>query len=248
MSLAFTRLSPTPIVQTLHHSPSEAEVKLWAHYPEAPFIAISNEQARLLSGFNVVGTVLHGIDTDRFTFRESAGRLPAVPRALHGRQGSVLQAIEVARRRRHAADPGGGRRATTIRSTSRHSSTGSRSSTSAKPTSMPRSACTAAPGRCSIRFRRASRSASCWRRPWRAARRSPRWTAAPSAKSSTTASPASCSTTSTQMVEGLSARGRARPAARPRAGGGPLRRRAHGARIRRRVPAGRRGRIVHRAG
>ena len=30
MSLAFTRLSPTPIVQTLHHSPSEAEVALWS--------------------------------------------------------------------------------------------------------------------------------------------------------------------------------------------------------------------------
>src|SRR5204863_2168206 len=28
MSLAFTRLSPTPIVQTLHHSPSDAEVTL----------------------------------------------------------------------------------------------------------------------------------------------------------------------------------------------------------------------------
>ena len=30
MSLAFTRLSRTPIVQTLHHSPSAAEVALWA--------------------------------------------------------------------------------------------------------------------------------------------------------------------------------------------------------------------------
>ena len=48
MSLAFTRLSPTPIVQTLHHSPSAAEVALWSRYPEAPFVAISNEQARLL--------------------------------------------------------------------------------------------------------------------------------------------------------------------------------------------------------
>ena len=66
MSLAFARLSPTPIVQTLHHSPSAAEVALWSRYPEAPFVAISNEQARLLSGLNVVGTVLHGIDTDRF--------------------------------------------------------------------------------------------------------------------------------------------------------------------------------------
>src|SRR6202166_1294027 len=70
MSLAFTRLSPTPIVQTLHHSPSKAEVGLWSHYPEAPFVAISNEQAGLLSGLHVVGTVLHGIDTDNFTFQE----------------------------------------------------------------------------------------------------------------------------------------------------------------------------------
>src|SRR5437867_6264762 len=71
MSLAFTRLSPTPIVQTLHHSPSPAEIKLWGRYPDAPFVAISNEQARLLTGVSVVATVLHGIDTDSFTFREN---------------------------------------------------------------------------------------------------------------------------------------------------------------------------------
>src|SRR6202171_4290528 len=70
MSLAFTRLSPVPIVQTLHHSPSAAEIGLWARYPEAPFVAISAEQGRLLSGLNVVGTVLHGIDTDNFVFRD----------------------------------------------------------------------------------------------------------------------------------------------------------------------------------
>ena len=72
MSLAFARLSPTPMVQTLHHSPSEAEVGLWSRYPEAPFVAISNEQARLLNGLNVVDTVLHGIDTDSFTFQPQA--------------------------------------------------------------------------------------------------------------------------------------------------------------------------------
>jgi len=59
MSLAFTRLCATPIVQTLHHSPSAAEVQLWTRYPEAPFVAISKEQASLLKGLNVVGTVLH---------------------------------------------------------------------------------------------------------------------------------------------------------------------------------------------
>jgi glycosyltransferase involved in cell wall biosynthesis len=97
MSLAFTRLSPTPIVQTLHHSPSAAEVALWARYPEAPFVAISNEQKILLSGANVVGTVLHGIDTDNFTFRETPeDYLLFLGRFTAGK--GVLQAIEVAKR------------------------------------------------------------------------------------------------------------------------------------------------------
>jgi glycosyltransferase involved in cell wall biosynthesis len=97
MSLAFTRLSPSPIVQTLHHSPSAAEVALWSRYPEAPFVAISNEQAQLLAGANVVATVLHGIDTQRFTFRETPDDyLLFLGRFAEGK--GVLQAIEVARR------------------------------------------------------------------------------------------------------------------------------------------------------
>ncbi|HMD37025.1 MAG TPA: glycosyltransferase family 4 protein [Vicinamibacterales bacterium] len=97
MSLAFARLSPTPIVQTLHHSPSHAEVKLWAQYPEAPFVAISNEQARLLSGLNVVETVLHGIDTENFLFNEKAeDYLLFLGRFSEGK--GVLQAIEIAKR------------------------------------------------------------------------------------------------------------------------------------------------------
>ena len=97
MSLAFTRLSPTPIVQTLHHSPSKAEVALWARYPEAPFVAISEEQKMLLSGANVVGTVLHGIDTDNFTFRETPeDYLLFLGRFTEGK--GVLQAIDVAKR------------------------------------------------------------------------------------------------------------------------------------------------------
>jgi glycosyltransferase involved in cell wall biosynthesis len=97
MSLAFARLSPTPIVQTLHHSPSAAEVKLWARYPDAPFVAISNEQARLLDGLNVVDTVLHGIDTDNFTFRQTPeDYLLFLGRFTEGK--GVLQAIEIAQR------------------------------------------------------------------------------------------------------------------------------------------------------
>src|SRR3954453_3812618 len=97
MSLAFARLSPTPIVQTLHHSPSKAEVNLWSRYPEAPFVAISNEQARLLAGLNIIGTVLHGIDTDNFTFREKPDDyLLFLGRFTEGK--GVLQAIEIAKR------------------------------------------------------------------------------------------------------------------------------------------------------
>src|SRR2546423_7043991 len=97
ISLAFARLSPTPIVQTLHHSPSAAEVALWSRYPEAPFVAISKEQAMLLSGANVVATVLHGIDTDNFTFRETPDDyLLFLGRFTEGK--GVLQAIEVAKR------------------------------------------------------------------------------------------------------------------------------------------------------
>jgi glycosyltransferase involved in cell wall biosynthesis len=97
MSLAFTRLSPTPIVQTLHHSPTRAEVALWSRYPEAPFVAISKEQRQLLEGTNVVGTVLHGIDTDNFTFRETPDDyLLFLGRFTKGK--GVLQAIEVAKR------------------------------------------------------------------------------------------------------------------------------------------------------
>jgi len=97
MSLAFARLSPTPIVQTLHHSPSAAEIRLWSRYPEAPFVAISNEQARLLDGLNVVATVLHGIDTDNFAFREKPDDyLLFLGRFTDGK--GVLQAIEIARR------------------------------------------------------------------------------------------------------------------------------------------------------
>ena len=53
MSLAFSRLTSTPVVQTLHHAPDPAEVALWSRYPDAPFIAISRAQAAMLTGLNV---------------------------------------------------------------------------------------------------------------------------------------------------------------------------------------------------
>jgi glycosyltransferase involved in cell wall biosynthesis len=97
ISLAFTRLSATPIVQTLHHAPRPSEVELWRRYPEAPFIAISQEQARLLDGLKVAGVVLHAVDTGRFTFRDRPDDyLLFLGRFTEGK--GVLQAIDVARR------------------------------------------------------------------------------------------------------------------------------------------------------
>jgi glycosyltransferase involved in cell wall biosynthesis len=97
MSLVFTRLCDTPIVQTLHHSPSPAEVQLWTRYADAPFVAISKEQEGLLRGVNVVGTVLHGIDTDNFAFQETPeDYLLFLGRFTDGK--GPLQAIEIAKR------------------------------------------------------------------------------------------------------------------------------------------------------
>ena len=204
MSLAFTRLSPTPVVQTLHHAPTPAEVALWRRYPEAPFIAISREQARLLAALNVAGIVLHGIDTDRFTFRAAARRLPAVPRPLHRRQRTGA-GDRGGQADRHAAAAGRRRRAVLSRA---RGAAGRRRADRLRRRSRLRhqgAACTAARARCSTRFRPANRSASCWPKRWPAARRSPRSIAARFAKSSTTASPAECSTTLDAMVDGLPA-------------------------------------------
>jgi glycosyltransferase involved in cell wall biosynthesis len=96
LSLGFARLSPVPLLQTLHHSPSPEEVRLWSRYPEAPFVAISNEQARLLAGLNVVATVLHGIDTDSFRFSNAPDDYVLfLGRFTDGK--GVVQAIEIAK-------------------------------------------------------------------------------------------------------------------------------------------------------
>jgi glycosyltransferase involved in cell wall biosynthesis len=97
MSLAFSRLTPTPVSQTIHHAPSQSEVALWQRYPEAPFIAISREQAKLMTGLNVVGIVPHAIDTDRFVFCDRPeDYLLFLGRFTPGK--GPVQAIEVARR------------------------------------------------------------------------------------------------------------------------------------------------------
>jgi glycosyltransferase involved in cell wall biosynthesis len=97
MSLAYARLSPVPIVQTLHHSPAPTEVSLWSRYPEAPFVAVSDAQRRQMAGLNVVATVHHAVDTDTFAFRsEPDDYLLFLGRFTEGK--GVVPAIDAARR------------------------------------------------------------------------------------------------------------------------------------------------------
>jgi glycosyltransferase involved in cell wall biosynthesis len=97
ISLGYARVSSAPILQTLHHSPTPPEIALWSRYPEAPFVAVSDEQKRLLSGLNVVATVHHAVDTDAFAFRpDPEDYLVFLGRFTEGK--GVLQAIEAARR------------------------------------------------------------------------------------------------------------------------------------------------------
>jgi glycosyltransferase involved in cell wall biosynthesis len=96
-SLAFSKLTDTPLVVTLHHAPSPGEVALWSRYPDAPFIAVSEAQARMLAPLHVAGTVHHAVDTNVFVPRgEPAGDLVFLGRFTEGK--GVVEAIEVARR------------------------------------------------------------------------------------------------------------------------------------------------------
>jgi glycosyltransferase involved in cell wall biosynthesis len=94
---AFHRLARTPLLQTLHHAPGPEEVALWSAYPDAPFVAVSAEQARLMAGLNVVATVHHGVDDTAFPFRpQPDDYLVFLGRFTEGK--GVLAAIDVARR------------------------------------------------------------------------------------------------------------------------------------------------------
>ena len=97
MSLAYTRVSPIPVLQTLHHAPTTPEVALWSHYGEAPLVAVSHAQARLLSRLNVVAIIHHAVDPGVFSFSPTPDDyLLFLGRFTAGK--GVPEAIEVARR------------------------------------------------------------------------------------------------------------------------------------------------------
>ncbi len=61
---------------------------MWSRYPQAPFVAVSHEQARALGGpeRRSASSITRWTPT-RIPFQADARRLPAVPRPLHRRQG-----------------------------------------------------------------------------------------------------------------------------------------------------------------
>ncbi len=100
LSLAWTRISPVPVVQTVHHAPSAPEAALWSRYPEAPFIAVSRAQAERLAGLDVAATIHHAVDPAVFEYRAD----PDDHVLFLGRftpEKGVLEAIDVARRTGH---------------------------------------------------------------------------------------------------------------------------------------------------
>ncbi len=97
LGLAFARLSPAPVVHTVHHWPTDPEIALWSRYPEAPFIAVSAAQAQRLAGLTVAGVVHHAVDPAGLPYRpDPDDYLLFLGRFTAGK--GVLEAIDAARR------------------------------------------------------------------------------------------------------------------------------------------------------
>jgi glycosyltransferase involved in cell wall biosynthesis len=100
ISLAFTRLLPTPVVTTLHHAPTSTEIALWSGRSRSAgsfFIAVSEAQRKLLDGLDVAATIHHAVHVTELVPRgEPEDQLVFLGRFTDGK--GVLDAIEVARR------------------------------------------------------------------------------------------------------------------------------------------------------
>ncbi|WP_269716401.1 glycosyltransferase family 4 protein [Caulobacter sp. NIBR2454] len=94
--LAFSRLTPTPMVTTIHGFSSEAIVEVYARYDDAgAYVSISD--ANRHSALNYAATVHHGIKLDDFPFdAEGTDDLLFFGR-IHPDKGAA-EAVELARR------------------------------------------------------------------------------------------------------------------------------------------------------
>ena len=96
LPLTYSRLTPTPVVTTIHGFSSERIVPVYAAYDDvAHYVAISDANRHL--GLHYDATIHHGIDLDAFTVGSGDGGYLLFLGRIHPDKGAHT-AIEVARR------------------------------------------------------------------------------------------------------------------------------------------------------
>lgn len=95
LPLTYSRLTPTPVVVTVHGFSSERILPVYRKYADtAHYVSISN--ADRAPGLPYVATVYHGIDLSRFTFRPEPGGYLLFFGRIHPDKGAY-EAIQIAR-------------------------------------------------------------------------------------------------------------------------------------------------------
>jgi glycosyltransferase involved in cell wall biosynthesis len=95
LPLTYSRLTPTPVVTTIHGFSSEQIVPAYAAYDDiAHYVAISDADRHPALSYDA--TIHHGIDLAQFTFRPAAGTYLLFLGRIHPHKGTHL-AIEVAK-------------------------------------------------------------------------------------------------------------------------------------------------------
>ena len=95
LPLTYSRLTPTPVVTTIHGFSSEKIVPVYAAYDDiAHYIAISDSDRH--PALTYAATIHHGIDLAQFTYAERAGGYLLFLGRIHPHKGTHL-AIEVAK-------------------------------------------------------------------------------------------------------------------------------------------------------
>ena len=95
LPLTYSRLVDTPLVTTIHGFSSPSILPVYEKYNgRVCYVAISN--ADRSPRLDYVGTVYHGIDLGRFTFRPKAGEYLVFLGRIHPDKGAA-EAIEIAR-------------------------------------------------------------------------------------------------------------------------------------------------------
>ncbi len=72
-AVAFSVVSPTPTVLTLHHERVDNLVSYYTDFPDVTYVAISRRQAALVPEMHVPHVVHHGLDVERYEAGHGAG-------------------------------------------------------------------------------------------------------------------------------------------------------------------------------